>query len=142
MTFSTYINKKYWTNCGNDTDHLQKIDIEYEPHVHRGEDLKLSLSGILDKQITSGKINYTIFFNRFPFFKGNIKLCSELQCPLKKGNMNFNTSFEIPEKFPHGKFKIQVIGIDQDNQELFCVKIDFIIDKNGYPVEPYTKNNF
>ena len=75
-------------------------------------------------------------------FKGNIKLCSELQCPLKKGNMNFNTSFEIPEKFPHGKFKIQVIGIDQDNQELFCVKIDFIIDKNGYPVEPYTKNNF
>ena len=130
---SQIINQNYWTNCGNDTDHLQKIDIEYEPHVHCGEDLKLTLSGILDKQITSGEIDYSIFFHRFPFFKGNFELCSKLQCPLKKGNMNFNTSFQIPKKFPHGKFKIQAVGNDQDNQELFCVEINFIIDKKLNP---------
>jgi len=124
-TVSVHIQKSNnWDNCGSSSDHLHNLTISYQPKIiSKGDTLKLTITGDLDKDIDGGTVNYKVLIGGFPIYSGNMKICTELKCPLLKGPFKLSTSHEIPNQIFPGKYEIQTIGHDQNNQEIFCANV-------------------
>lgn len=116
-----------WENCGTSTDHINNLVITYPDVISIHDDINIEIKGDIDEELVSGKINYKIYLRGIQVYNGKIDICSQVDCPLEKGIFSIKTKQKMPNKVLPGKYQIEMEGYDQNNEELFCAKLDFKI---------------
>jgi len=115
-----------WSNCGSPSDHLKdlKVTITPDPPV-LGQALTISASGTFDEELTAITLNYNVD----GLISGSLDLCNLLSktthpCPIPAGPLSITKSFNLPNLPPGIPVSAQATVLDQNNQEVACIKIN------------------
>jgi len=125
-----------WSNCGSASDDFQikTVVITPDPPVI-GQNLTVAVTGALSTQITSGVVAVNIAWNGVPLISQNFSLCdivtSVEKCPLNAGPQAFSVSQLLPSQTPAGSFNGTVQAFDQNNNEVFCIGLNFNLGSQG-----------
>jgi len=116
-----------WSNCGTSADHLKDLTVKLTPDPPvKGQALDIAASGTFDEQLTAMTLNYNVE----GLISGSLNLCNllaktQFPCPIAKGPLSVNKSFNIPSWVPSGiPFSAQVTVTEQHNQQVACIKIN------------------
>ena len=122
LLLSTLVILQGWKNCGGKSDHLQNLSLTYSPVLSEKDNINLIITGDLNKEITGGNVNYKVLLGPIPVYTGSVDICSQVQCPVPKGKLKINATQKMPDNVFPGRYEIQTIGNDQDDEEIFCAK--------------------
>lgn len=115
--------------CSVKGAHVQIFNVDSDNWPPKaGETLNISVNAtVLDETVTSGVYTIDILLDGFPLppITGDISTFHVL--PWNKGPLIFNFEQDVPSGAPPGIYKIQISAVDQNNQQLFCLAIQFTI---------------
>jgi len=118
-----------FASCSQKGAHVQVFNVNsdnWPPSA--GENLNISVNAtVLDETVTSGIYTIAITLDGFPLpdITGDIDTFHPL--PWNKGPLIFNFEQDVPGSAPPGVYKITISAVDQNNQQLFCLAIQFTI---------------
>jgi len=112
--------------CSSSTAHLKinsVTDNEWPPV--KGDTLNITVSGVVDEDVTSGEYTIAIKLDGFPLPDINGDIADFHPLPWSKGPLQFSFPEAIPSSAPGGTYNIEISAVDQNKAQLFCVSINF-----------------
>jgi len=112
--------------CSSPTAHLKinsVTDNEWPPV--KGDTLNITVSGVVDEDVTSGEYTIAIKLDGFPLPDINGDIADFHPLPWMTGPLTFSFPEPIPSSAPGGTYNIQISAVDQNKSQLFCVSINF-----------------
>ncbi|EAL72577.1 hypothetical protein DDB_G0270454 [Dictyostelium discoideum AX4] len=123
-----------WNDCSDPNDSFKIEKLEFSPEQPiAGQDLIISISGYLNKEITNGEAYLSITFDRIPIIKLKGNLCNGMgvTCPIQQGNYSTTTiNQEIPENAPQGYYYVNFVLYDQDDLQITCIDVQMNITQS------------
>lgn len=92
-----------------------------------GEKLKIIANGTLAEDIGEGaKVYLQVKYGVITIIKQTADLCDnvkkiELECPLKKGDLDISQEVDIPAQVPPGKYTVLADVITADGNKVTCL---------------------
>mmetsp|Transcript_33880 Transcript_33880/g.61174 ORF Transcript_33880/g.61174 Transcript_33880/m.61174 type:complete len:332 (-) Transcript_33880:386-1381(-) len=116
-----------WSICdaGTSLYRPETVTLVPDPPV-AGKDATFSIVGTLDgPAITGGRVDYKVLVFGIPIYENTIDLCQTTTCPIEPGQYTIELLQSLPSYAPKGNYHLQVNMYDDDNNEIFCIKVDF-----------------
>lgn len=119
-------------DCGQDGDILKidSLDISPDP-PQRGQDLTVLLTGTLSQDVVKGsKAQVKVKLGFIQLLDQQFDLCEksstvDMDCPIRKGPIEINKSFAIPNELPKGRYNLHVETTNADGSRIACVQAQF-----------------
>ena len=135
LNYAKYNNNNFkFEICDEDTNLLSIKKLEFIPNPpEKGKLLTINVESNLNKTISyASQVFLSVKYMRMRLISKSYDLCSELdklknvniKCPIKAGYKILSYSLEIPQEIPNGNYFIEVLSIDQDQQQVFCSRIN------------------
>ena len=134
-----------WSNCGKQGDHVTIKTIKIVPDPPQiGQNVTVFGSGLLDETVTDGQVFVSLYFGPILLVNNTYDLCKLIaqyrHCPLSKGPITFGVSQPIPSEAPSGAYTGNIVAVDQNGQEMFCIALSFTLGGSTKPQTHYVKS--
>lgn len=120
-------------DCSGAGAHLKitKMSFSPDPPV-KGQPIHVVAAGNLDKTITDGDVHIVVKYLGIKVLDNHSSLCSLLEqagqkCPVPAQPLSIDISQPLPSSIPSGSYEAQINAVDQNGQEVTCIKVKFKI---------------
>jgi hypothetical protein len=102
-----------------------------------GEGLDIKASGKLTEDIEEGaKIHLQVKYGLITLINREAELCDyvkevDLECPLKKGDLDLSKSVNIPKEVPPGKYTVMADVKTKDGDKITCLSAVVVFKRGG-----------
>ena len=122
---------KFWSDCTKPSDRgkINSITITPNPPVE-GQTLSINANTTIDEEVTGGSVKVSLMYGFLPIYKHTFDLCQLLEkveknCPVPKGILDITVNVKVPTDVPGGDYSGKAIATDQNNQEIFCINLNY-----------------
>ncbi|CZT19270.1 related to Phosphatidylglycerol/phosphatidylinositol transfer protein [Ramularia collo-cygni] len=115
---------------------LKAVDLTPNP-PKAGETLNITASGVLSKDVEEGAtIHYSVKYGLITIINTSADLCEtvkniDLECPLKKGDLQLSKGVELPRQIPPGNYHVEAKILSVDDEEVTCLKASVEFKRGG-----------
>jgi len=115
--------------CEEPADFILTIDnVDLDPNPPTaGTPLSITASGKLNQDIEEGaKVHLQVKYGLITLINQETDLCEQtknvdLECPLKKGDLNLTKEVELPRAIPPGKYTVLADVYTKDGDKITCL---------------------
>jgi hypothetical protein len=122
-----------FTNCTGDFSllHLDRVYATPFP-AEVGNDFFVSFVGVLDGQLSSGKVTVNVLWGGQPALNNSYSLCKMFGCPWQAGFANLTMRYKMPSVVYGGvDYAVVFNASNQDGEPLFCANFTVEIEDEG-----------
>jgi len=121
---------------------ITKVDISPNP-PEAGKTLTVTASGTFRKDVEEGaKVHLQVKYGLIRLINQDADLCEQvknvdLECPLKKGDMELTKDIDLPKEIPPGKYTVIADVVDKDGKKITCLQATIVFSRktNSFHVE-------
>lgn len=105
---------------------IYEIKLDPNPPL-KGQNLTIHAEGIVKETIQEGAyIDIDVRYGYIRLLKQSFDLCEQtsnvdLECPIQEGKITLQTSVELPEEIPPGKYTVVARAYTVDDQPITCL---------------------
>ncbi|PGH11004.1 hypothetical protein AJ79_05155 [Helicocarpus griseus UAMH5409] len=117
----------YCSAPDNDILTIESVDLSPSPPVP-GQTLTINATGTFHQQVDEGaKVQVQVNYGFIRLINKEADLCTEiknvdLNCPLKKGNMSFTKSVDLPKEIPPGQYTVMADVYTKNQERITCLQ--------------------
>lgn len=93
-----------------------------------GQTLSIAAKGVLAKDVEEGaQVHLTVKYGLITIIRQTADLCEtvkkvDLECPLKKGELELVKDVDLPKEIPPGKYTVEAKVVTKDEDDVTCLK--------------------
>ncbi|KAJ5072067.1 phosphatidylglycerol/phosphatidylinositol transfer protein [Anaeramoeba ignava] len=122
-----------WTDCSESNDTLKIKSLTFIPDPpESGKLFTIHLDADVLRKIDAATAYATVYFNGIKILQIQENFCSiiNITCPITDPVLHFQVTETIPSYVPSGEYSGQIEVIDNNNQQVTCIKYDLPIVSN------------
>ncbi|WEW59550.1 Phosphatidylglycerol/phosphatidylinositol transfer protein [Emydomyces testavorans] len=106
---------------------IERVDLFPNPPLP-GKTLTIKAVGTFSKQVDEGaKVLLQVKYGLIRLINQTADLCEQIQnvdmqCPLKKGKMEFTKDIDLPRDIPPGHYTVTADVISKDDEKITCLQ--------------------
>eukprot|EP00823_Brevimastigomonas_motovehiculus_P000203 TRINITY_DN10315_c0_g1_i1.p1 TRINITY_DN10315_c0_g1~~TRINITY_DN10315_c0_g1_i1.p1 ORF type:complete len:242 (-),score=27.46 TRINITY_DN10315_c0_g1_i1:437-1162(-) len=114
--------------CSGASAHLKVSELSFSPDpLQKGKEVHVKFTGNLDEQVTGGTVHILAHYLGIKILDQTESLCKLAEqagqkCPIAAQPITLDVKQVLPSAIPAGAYDAQVNAIDQNGQEIVCVK--------------------
>lgn len=107
---------------------IYQVNLDPNPPL-KGENLTISAEGVVKSVIEEGAyIDIDVRYGYIRLLKQTFDLCEQtanvdLACPIQEGKITFETSVQLPQEIPPGKYTVVARAYTVDDEPITCLSI-------------------
>ncbi|KAG5298094.1 phosphatidylglycerol/phosphatidylinositol transfer protein [Histoplasma ohiense] len=106
---------------------IKKVDLD-PPHPMPGKTLTVNASGTFHEEVAVGSMaRIQVKYGLIRLINQEVDLCEQIEavdmhCPIKKGDMVFLKSIELPKEIPPGKYTVLADVFTEGKDQITCIE--------------------
>ncbi|KAJ2931203.1 hypothetical protein H1R20_g5932, partial [Candolleomyces eurysporus] len=131
-----------WKDCGEPDWPVQIESIEVSPDPPQpGKDLTVKVKASVIERIAEGAYaDVEVKLGLVKILEKTFDVCEEarnanatVQCPVEVGPYLVEQTVALPKEIPRAKFKVNVNGYTEEDEEMLCLNLEIDFMKNPFP---------
>ncbi|GAB4818509.1 hypothetical protein N2152v2_005555 [Parachlorella kessleri] len=115
-----------WRQCGEGLIKVTGVTVQPE-RVEAGAPTAFVLETTSSATVSSGTLDVAVKYMGFHVYSKSGPICDAVPCPLEEGPQTLTFNQEMPSTAPPGSYTMVLKATSEEEDELFCVEIDFSV---------------